>query len=157
MRNTISMLTMFVTVLMTSCHVSLQWNNGPVTIQSRVIPQIAIKAELDPAAFAVLCAIVANQYVFIEVSSMLMISDRNPCRSPRFPQRVRHLTGFVLHNNSTNAETATSTNGAGEYAIVNIVPGSYSLRVSKQGFQSAQQPASLLASLIRFSAPARSR
>ena len=66
MRNTISMLTMLVTVLMTSCHVSLQWNKGPVTIQSCVIPQIAIKAELDPAAFAVLCAIVANQYVFIE-------------------------------------------------------------------------------------------
>jgi hypothetical protein len=47
--------------------------------------------------------------------------------------------GIVLHNNSTNVDTASSTNGTGEYAIVNIVPGSYTLRVSKQGFQSAQQ------------------
>ncbi len=46
---------------------------------------------------------------------------------------------IVLHNSSTNVETPSSTNGAGEYAIVNIVPGSYSLKVSKTGFQSAQQ------------------
>jgi Carboxypeptidase regulatory-like domain len=46
---------------------------------------------------------------------------------------------IVLRNNATNVETNTSTNGAGEYAFVNILPGSYNLRVSKQGFQSAQQ------------------
>src|SRR5215470_16403610 len=46
---------------------------------------------------------------------------------------------ILLHNNSTNVETNSLTNGAGEYAIVNILPGSYSLRVSKSGFQSAQQ------------------
>jgi hypothetical protein len=46
---------------------------------------------------------------------------------------------IVLRNNGTNVETNTSTNGTGEYAIVNILPGAYSLRVSKQGFQTAQQ------------------
>ena len=46
---------------------------------------------------------------------------------------------IALHNNATNVETNSSTNGSGEYAIVNIVPGSYSLRVSKPGFQTAQQ------------------
>jgi hypothetical protein len=60
------MLTMLVTVLMTSCQVSLQWNRGPVTIQASVMAQIAMKAELDPAALAVLWAIVANQFFFIE-------------------------------------------------------------------------------------------
>ena len=67
MRNTISMLTMFVTVLMMSAatYHSIEIK-APSPFQSSVIPQIAIKAELEPAAFAVLCAIVANQYVFIE-------------------------------------------------------------------------------------------
>src|SRR5437762_12960369 len=46
---------------------------------------------------------------------------------------------IVLHNNSTNVDTNTATNGTGEYAIVNILPGAYSLRISKAGFQSAQQ------------------
>src|SRR5256714_1614621 len=46
---------------------------------------------------------------------------------------------IVLHNNSNNVNTNTATNGAGEYAIVNILPGSYNLRISKAGFQSAQQ------------------
>ena len=45
----------------------------------------------------------------------------------------------VLHNVSTNVDTASSTNGTGEYAIVNIVPGAYTLRVSKTGFQTVQQ------------------
>ena len=45
----------------------------------------------------------------------------------------------VLHNNATNIDTNSSTNGTGEYAIVNIAPGAYTLRVSKTGFQSAQQ------------------
>jgi hypothetical protein len=45
----------------------------------------------------------------------------------------------VLHNNSTNVETASSTNGSGEYAIVNILPGVYTLRVTKTGFQTIQQ------------------
>ncbi len=47
----------------------------------------------------------------------------------------------VLRSIGTNVETGTSTNGTGEYAIVNILPGAYSLRVSKQGFQTAQQKA----------------
>ena len=45
----------------------------------------------------------------------------------------------VLHNVSTNVDTTSSTNGTGEYAIVNIVPGAYTLRVSKTGFQTVQQ------------------
>src|SRR5215472_5101884 len=59
---------------------------------------------------------------------------------------VRDATGaavpaaaIVLHNNATNVETNTASNGTGDYAIVNIPPGTYSLRVSKPGFQSAQQ------------------
>ena len=59
------MLTMFVTVLMTNCHVSLQWNSGPVTIQTNVMTQIAMKAELDPAALAVFWAIAVNQCFFM--------------------------------------------------------------------------------------------
>jgi hypothetical protein len=46
---------------------------------------------------------------------------------------------IVLHNNSTNVDTNTASNGTGEYAIVNIIPGAYSLRVSKAGFQTARQ------------------
>src|SRR5207237_3196895 len=46
---------------------------------------------------------------------------------------------IVLRNNATSVDTNSLTNGAGEYAIVNIVPGTYTLRVSKPGFQTAQQ------------------
>src|ERR1700676_1336457 len=60
MTNTISMLTIFVTVLMTNCQVSLQWKIGPVTSQTKVIKQMATNAELEPASFAVFCAMLAN-------------------------------------------------------------------------------------------------
>jgi hypothetical protein len=44
---------MFVTVLMTNCHVSLQWKIGPVISHTNVMAQIATKAALEPTAFAV--------------------------------------------------------------------------------------------------------
>src|SRR6476661_5353182 len=50
----------------------------------------------------------------------------------------------VLHNNSTNIDTNSATNGAGDYALVNISPGTYTLRISKAGFQSALQNEVLL-------------
>ena len=46
---------------------------------------------------------------------------------------------IVLRNNFTNVETTSSTNATGDYAIVSILPRTYTLGVSKIGFQSAQQ------------------
>ena len=46
---------------------------------------------------------------------------------------------LALHSVATGINLATSTNNSGEYVIANIVPGTYTLRVSKTGFQSAQQ------------------
>src|ERR1700730_2815600 len=60
MTKTISMLTILVTVLITNCQVSLQWKSGPVTNQTKVIKQMATNAELEPASFAVFCAMLAN-------------------------------------------------------------------------------------------------
>jgi len=46
---------------------------------------------------------------------------------------------IVLHNVATGVDLTSSSNGAGEYAIVNIQPGTYNLRVNKGGFQTAQE------------------
>ncbi|HTM50812.1 MAG TPA: carboxypeptidase-like regulatory domain-containing protein, partial [Bryobacteraceae bacterium] len=46
---------------------------------------------------------------------------------------------LTLHNVATGVDMNSSTNGAGEYAIVNIPPGQYTLRAGKPGFQAAQQ------------------
>jgi hypothetical protein len=56
---------MLETVLMTSCHVSLQRKNGPLTSHTKVNKNTAMKAELEPVIFAALWAIRANQkFVF---------------------------------------------------------------------------------------------
>jgi hypothetical protein len=49
-----------------SCHVSLQWKNGPLTSHSSVSRHTAKKAGLEPVTFAAFCAILANQ-VFVDV------------------------------------------------------------------------------------------
>src|ERR1700719_863048 len=67
MTNTISMLTIFVTVLITNCQVSLQWKIGPVTSQTKVIKQMATNAELEPASFAVFCAMLANPCFLVTI------------------------------------------------------------------------------------------
>src|SRR5437868_5650041 len=51
MRNTIRNVTIVVLVLMTSCHVSLKWNSGPVTPQRTMIaaaPRDAVGADAVP-------------------------------------------------------------------------------------------------------------
>jgi Carboxypeptidase regulatory-like domain/TonB dependent receptor-like, beta-barrel len=50
----------------------------------------------------------------------------------------------VLSNVATNVEQTTMTNGSGTYVVLNIPPGDYSLRVSKQGFTSAKQNITLV-------------
>lgn len=59
---------------------------------------------------------------------------------------VRDSTGavipdasLVLHNTQTGVDLKNATNNAGEYAIVNIPPGRYDIRVKKDGFQSTQR------------------
>src|SRR5881275_3316943 len=44
--------------------------------------------------------------------------------------------GVVLHDTATNLDRATRTNSVGNYVIPQIQPGTYELRVSKQGFRS---------------------
>lgn len=46
---------------------------------------------------------------------------------------------LVLRNIATGVTISTSTNNSGDYVIANIPPGRYTLRVSKTGFQTAQQ------------------
>jgi outer membrane receptor protein involved in Fe transport len=45
----------------------------------------------------------------------------------------------VLHNNAQNVDRSVTTNGVGYYVILDIIPGSYNLSVSKSGFSVAQQ------------------
>src|SRR6266576_4174257 len=45
-----------------------------------------------------------------------------------------------LRNVATNVVKSTTTNDTGNYALVNIVPGRYTLRVSKEGFTTATEP-----------------
>jgi len=47
---------------------------------------------------------------------------------------------LTLKNVGTNVERSTSTNGSGSYVFVNIVPGRYTLKVSKDGFATASKP-----------------
>ena len=46
----------------------------------------------------------------------------------------------ALRNVATNVELPTVTNDAGNYVLVNIPPGRYTLQVSKAGFTTATQP-----------------
>jgi hypothetical protein len=64
---------------------------------------------------------------------------------------VRDSTGavipgadLILHNVETGVDLKSATNAAGTFAIVNIPPGRYTLRVTKEGFQAAQQSDFLL-------------
>jgi hypothetical protein len=59
---------------------------------------------------------------------------------------VRDTTGavipdaaLILHNNSTNLDRPVTTNSVGAYVISDIQPGSYDLRVSKDGFTTSVQ------------------
>jgi hypothetical protein len=47
----------------------------------------------------------------------------------------------VLHNAATGVDRTTTTNGAGRYGLIDIVPGTYSLLVSAPGFSTASQRA----------------
>lgn len=46
---------------------------------------------------------------------------------------------LTLRNRATGIEQTTTSNNSGEYVFVNIPPGPYDLKVSKQGFQSSKQ------------------
>src|SRR5258708_21089826 len=45
-----------------------------------------------------------------------------------------------LTNVATNVAQSTITNDTGNYVLVNIIPGRYTLSVSKEGFRTANQP-----------------
>lgn len=44
----------------------------------------------------------------------------------------------TLRNTGTNSESAQTTNSAGEYTLLNIVPGKYAITVKKPGFRTSQ-------------------
>jgi len=61
---------------------------------------------------------------------------------------LRDTTGAVipqalisLTNTQTNVTQTTLTNATGEYVILNILPGTYIMKASKEGFQTVSQPA----------------
>lgn len=45
---------------------------------------------------------------------------------------------ITLRNTGTNSEATQTTNSAGEYTLVNIVPGKYEITVKKPGFRTSQ-------------------
>lgn len=45
---------------------------------------------------------------------------------------------LVLRNTATSVETRTETNEAGVYVLLNILPGQYTMEVSKSGFRTAK-------------------
>src|SRR3989449_4670165 len=46
----------------------------------------------------------------------------------------------TLRNTQTGVERSTVTNEAGNYVFVDVIPGRYTLKVSKEGFSTATQP-----------------
>lgn len=46
---------------------------------------------------------------------------------------------LVLHNIATNIDRTAATNEAGNYAFLDVQPGTYTLKVSKEGFKSVLQ------------------
>ena len=48
---------------------------------------------------------------------------------------VLPAANIVLHDMATNLDRTTSTNSVGNYVIPQIQPGTYELRVSKNGFR----------------------
>jgi outer membrane receptor protein involved in Fe transport len=61
---------------------------------------------------------------------------------------VRDTTGavipdatIVLTNTETNVAQTALTNATGEYVVLNILPGTYVMKASKEGFQTINQPA----------------
>ncbi len=45
----------------------------------------------------------------------------------------------TLTNEETNAVRLTQTNGSGEYAFPNVLPGPYSIKVSMPGFKTEER------------------
>jgi outer membrane receptor protein involved in Fe transport len=52
---------------------------------------------------------------------------------------------IVLHNDQTGVDRSATTNEVGRYVFVNIPPGEYTIRASKQGFRTSEQTHSTLA------------
>jgi outer membrane receptor protein involved in Fe transport len=50
-------------------------------------------------------------------------------------------TDVVLTSAQTNVERRTTTNEAGVYVFLNVIPGQYRLQASKMGFRTSKQPA----------------
>src|ERR1700733_4002130 len=88
MTKTISMLTIFVTVLITNCQVSLQWKIGPVTSQTEVIKHMATNAELEPASLAVFCAMLANPCFLVTVSHPMEADPHDVASVPHTRKNV---------------------------------------------------------------------
>ena len=91
-------------------------------------------AKIFSVALALAAAAIPSMRIYAQVSTASIQGTVHDASGAAVPSAV-----VVLRNNSTNVETASSTNGSGEYAIVNILPGTYTLRVSKTGFQTIQQ------------------
>lgn len=51
---------------------------------------------------------------------------------------------IVLTNTDTNVATKTATNGSGAYSITGIVPGNYSIKVTRDGFETATEKSIVL-------------
>src|SRR5262249_7177939 len=56
----------------------------------------------------------------------------------RDPDGVTPGVSVTLTNESTNATRHTTTNAAGEYAFVNVDPGTYTLKVSMTGYKTIE-------------------
>ena len=72
--------------------------------------------------------------IFAQVSTASMQGIARDSSGASIPSAL-----LTLHNRATGVEQTTSSNSSGEYVFVNIPPGTYDLRASKEGFQSARQ------------------
>jgi len=77
---------------------------------------------------------------------LLPVSTRAQRSTASINGTVKDTTGAVmpeatviLTNTGTGLTQTATTNGAGDYIILNILPGKYTLKASKQGFETATQ------------------
>src|SRR5690242_6971163 len=94
MRKTIKKVMTVVPVLITSCQVSLNWNTGPVTSQTRITPTASMKVAGLPVTRAVAFAKRVNcERDFVGRIDLLSVEGQTRARAMTNLQRTWEVTG----------------------------------------------------------------
>src|SRR5690349_9420221 len=106
MRKTIKNVMTVVPVLITSCHVSLNWNSGPVTSQTRITPTATMKVAGLPVTRAVAFAKRVNcERDFVGRIDLLSVKGQTSSGNLLTPERPARNQDRPTCGVSTSAST----------------------------------------------------